>query len=212
MARSVLILTEADDVHAIAVAEALEQKGAAVTLWATSDFPSRADESVQYDADGAKVVRIRSAHLALENPTFDVAWRRRPAFVVDSASLHPADRVFAGGECAMFRRSLLRLLAPGAFWVNDPESAALAGSKMLQHEAAAKVGLTMPETLFTNSPEEIRQFLARGRPIVYKPLAGGGWANEEANFLTYTSLRDLQLGTLTGHRAATDRRPHTART
>lgn len=190
MQRSVLILTEADDIHAIAVAEALELKGAAVTIWATSDFPTHAEESVRYSAAGEKVVRLRGRDLDLENPGFDVIWRRRPTYVLDHASLHPADRAFADGECGMFRRSIVRLLAPCAFWVNPPDSAALAASKMLQHEAAVKVGLRMPDTLFTNSPEEIRRFLAREGKVVYKPLAGGGWQTKDAHYLTYTTILD----------------------
>ncbi len=162
MTRKILILTEASDIHAVTVAEALEQKGAEVTLWATSDFPTRSEESVHYDAEGQKVVRLRGADLDLENSTFDVVWRRRPAYVLDRESLHPADLAFAAEECGMFRRSLLHLIAPNAFWVNPVAGAALAGSKLLQHEAAVRVGLRMPETLFTNSPDEIRRFLARG--------------------------------------------------
>jgi glutathione synthase/RimK-type ligase-like ATP-grasp enzyme len=196
MARRILILTEANDIHAIAVAQALEQKGAEVTLWATSDFPSCSDESVHYDAVGRKGIRIRGADLCLENPVFDTVWRRRPAYVVDRASLHPADWAFAADECGMFRRSLLHLIAQDAFWVNPIRGAALAGSKLLQHEAAVKVGFRMPETIFTNSPEEIRQFLARGYEVIYKPLAGGGWQNKDAQFLTYTSV--LTEGNLVG--------------
>jgi glutathione synthase/RimK-type ligase-like ATP-grasp enzyme len=188
VARSILILTEGDDIHAIAVAEALERKGAEVTLWATSDFPTRSDESVHFGANGTKDVRVRGTDLDLVNPGFDVVWRRRPTYLLDRASLHPADQPFADAECGMFRRSMLRLLAPAAFWVNAPEGAARAGSKMLQHEAAAEVGLTMPETLFTNSPEEIRQFLAVGRQIIYKPLSGGGWKTKDSQFLSYTAV------------------------
>jgi glutathione synthase/RimK-type ligase-like ATP-grasp enzyme len=88
----------------------------------------------------------------------------------------------------MFRRSLFHLIAPGAFWVNPIAGAALAGSKLLQHEAAVKVGLRMPETLFTNSPEEIRQFLSRENEVIYKPLDGGGWQSGDAQFLPYTAV------------------------
>ncbi len=194
MAKRILILTEANDIHAIAVAEALDRKGAAVTLWATSDFPTRSDEAVHYGANGVKSLRVRGPDLDLENPAFDVVWRRRPVYVLDRDSLHPADRAFADGECGMFRRSLLRILAPDAFWVNPVEGAALAGSKLLQHEAAAAVGLRMPETLITNNPQEIRQFLASGREVVYKPLAGGGWASRDFTYLTYTTvLRESDL-------------------
>lgn len=188
MRTRVLILTEAEDIHAIAVAEALNRKGASVTLWATSDFPTHADETVRYGSDGARSIHLRGADLHLENPAFDVVWRRRPSYAVDHASLHPADRAFAEAECGMFRRSLFRLISPGAFWVNPMEGAALAGSKILQHEAASKAGLRMPDTLFTNSPEEIRNFLAGGRQVIYKPLAGGGWRNGNTNYLTYTTI------------------------
>jgi glutathione synthase/RimK-type ligase-like ATP-grasp enzyme len=184
----VLILTEANDIHAMAVAEALERKGAEVTCWATSDFPIHSDESVRYCTDGTKSIRIRGADLDLVNPAFDVVWRRRPAYVLDRDVLHPADRSFADSECGMFRRSLLRLIAPGAFWVNPPEGAALAASKILQQEAAMKIGLAMPETLFTNSPEEIRQFLQGRRTVIYKPLSGGGWTTKDREFLTYTAI------------------------
>lgn len=188
MARKILILTEANDIHAVAVAQALEQKGADVTLWATSDFPTIADESVHFDARGRRSIRIRGVDLRLDNPSFETVWRRRPAYAVDRDSLHPADWDFASGECGMFRRSLLHLISPDAFWVNPIHGAALAGSKMLQHEAAVKVGFRTPETLFTNSPEEIRRFLARRQDIIYKPFAGGGWQNENSRFLPYTAI------------------------
>jgi glutathione synthase/RimK-type ligase-like ATP-grasp enzyme len=172
----------------MAVAEALSRKGAEVTAWATSDFPSRSDESILFVDKGEKTLQIHGADLDLTNPVFDVVWRRRPAFVVDRDTLHPADRAFAESECGMFRRSLLRLIAPSAFWVNPPEGAALAGSKILQHETARKVGLSMPETLFTNSPKEIRQFLRHGRKVIYKPLSESGWMDRDSRFLSYTAL------------------------
>jgi glutathione synthase/RimK-type ligase-like ATP-grasp enzyme len=192
MSKRILIVTEADDFHATAVAEALDRKGVAVTLWATSDFPTRSDESVRFDADGLRTLRIRGAGLDLLNPAFDVIWRRRPTYVLDRDSLHPADCAFADNECSMFRRSLYRLLAPDAFWVNPMDGAALVGSKILQHEAAGKVGLKMPETVFTNSPREIRDFLLRPGETVYKPLSPGGWKDEGSQFLPYTALVTAQ--------------------
>ena len=183
--KRILILTEADDIHAMAVMEALVRKGAEVTSWATSDFPSRSDESVLYGASGKRTLRISGTDLELE---FDVVWRRRPTFVLDSGALHPADLMFAESECAMFRRSLLRLIAPRGFWVNPPDGAALAGSKILQHETARSIGLDLPETLFTNSPAEIRRFLGRCGKVIYKPLSGGGWMDKDNRYLTYTSL------------------------
>jgi glutathione synthase/RimK-type ligase-like ATP-grasp enzyme len=186
--KRILIITEAGDFHAIAVAEALERKGGEVTLWATSDFPTRSDESIFFSADGNKGIRIFSASFELVDPVFDVVWRRRPTYVLDREALHPADRAFADTECSVFRRSLYRLLAPHAFWVNPVDAAARAGSKIFQHEAAGQVGLKMPETIFTNSPREIREFLARHEGVIYKPLSAAGWKDHDSQFVSYTTV------------------------
>ena len=124
----------------------------------------------------------------LDPAAFDVVWRRRPAYVLDHETLHPADRAFADRECSLFRRSLFSLLAPAALWVNPVDAAARAGSKLLQHAAAAKLGLTLPRTLFTNSPREIRAFLALPGETIYKPLSPIGWKNGTSEFLPYTAL------------------------
>lgn len=184
--KRILILTEAEDVHAIAVAEALALKGAHATLWATSDFPTRAEETVHFTESGLSL-KIQGPEIRLEDPSFDVVWRRRPAYVLDPALLHPADRAFAESECGLFRRSIIHLLAPQAFWVNPPAHAARASSKMLQHAVAREVGLRMPETLYTNSPGEVRAFLSRTGSVIYKPLLPTAWSAENRRFVPYTS-------------------------
>jgi glutathione synthase/RimK-type ligase-like ATP-grasp enzyme len=184
---TILIVTETDDIHAITVAEALNRRGAAVTLWATSDFPSRSDETAHLAMDGQTTVRIDGPDLHLFNPRFDVVWRRRPTYVLNTQALHPADRDFSDTQCSLFRSSLFQVLARDAFWVNPLEGALRAGSKLLQQEAARRAGLRIPETLFTNSMKEIRAFLARQGEVVYKPLSPGGWSGGEHDFLCYTT-------------------------
>jgi len=154
----------------------------------TSDFPTRSDESVLFGPKIEKAIRICSPKLDLLNPAFDVVWRRRPTYVIDRNSLHSADRAFADSECSLFRRSLFRLIAPKAFWINPLDGAARAASKLLQYEAACKLGLKVPETLFTNSPEEIRNFLASREEVVYKPLSTAGWKSKDRQFLSYTAV------------------------
>jgi hypothetical protein len=193
--RKILILTDADDVHAIAVAEALALYGIEPTIWATADFPTRAEETLHFDGKLQSKLCIEGVNLSLHDPVFDVVWRRRPAYLLDPSLLHPADRAFAEGECSIFRNSLVNLLAPQAFWVNLPGAAARAGSKMLQHRAAAKVGLSMPETLYTNSPREVRSFIRKkqGR-VIYKPFLPTAWTDGTSQFLPYTALlRDESL-------------------
>lgn len=185
----ILILTDADDIHAIAVATALAMRGNEPTLWATADFPTCAEETLHFDGKLQSSLRVEGVDFSLHDPEFDVIWRRRPAYLLPPSLLHPADRKFANGECSIFRNSLLNLLAPSAFWINPPEGAARTGSKMLQHQACATVGLTMPETLYTNSPREVRAFVRKKRGnVIYKPFLPTGWSDGDRRFMPYTAL------------------------
>jgi hypothetical protein len=187
--RKALILTDADDIHAIAVAEALAIFGIDSMLWATADFPTRAEETLHFDDKLQRSIRIEGVDFSLRDSAFDVVWRRRPAYLLDPSLLHPADRAFADSECSIFRNSLVHILAPQAFWVNPAKNAARADSKMLQHQACATVGLRMPETLYTNSPREVRSFVRRKRGnVIYKPFLPTGWRDDTRQFMPYTAL------------------------
>jgi hypothetical protein len=188
MKKEILILTEFGDAHAYAVAEALQRKGAAVTLWHTADFPTTADETILFE-DGRRTLTVRGPALNLDRPRFHTVWHRRPCYVLDESRLHPADREFADLECGVFRRSLFNLLAPEAFWINPPDAAARAGRKPIQQNVAIEAGLRTPATLYTNDPEEIRGFLERhGGRIVYKPFRGISWRDDETYWMPYTSV------------------------
>jgi hypothetical protein len=154
----ILIITDGDDLHSIAVSEALSIHGIEATLWPTADFPTRSEETFHFEGFQRSVL-IKGASFSLNDDKFDVVWRRRPSYVLDADLLHPSDRAFADAECGMFRRSSLSLLSPQAFWVNPPQGAARASSKMIQHQASIAVGLQMPETLYSNSPHEVRSFI-----------------------------------------------------
>lgn len=164
-------------------------RGAKATVWATSDFPTRSEETLHFQDGAQSVLRIESPEFSLHDARFDVVWRRRPAYVLDPELLHPADRAFAEAECGVFRRSLMNLLAPHAFWVNPAQGAVRAGSKMFQHQAAVNVGLRMPETLYTNSPQEVRTFIRRKHgKVIYKPFLPTGWSDDTHRFMPYTAL------------------------
>ncbi|MBN1204234.1 MAG: hypothetical protein JXB05_04850 [Myxococcaceae bacterium] len=185
--KTVLTLSRPHDIHATAVAEALERKGVASLLWYTSDFPTRATETVRF-AQGRRRVRLRGPELSLSEHAIGAVWNRRPALVIDPGRIHPADQRFVEQGCGTFRRSLLDTLAPEAFWVN-PHRAVEHSSKLRQHQRALEVGLEVPDTLYTNDPGEIRAFLREhGGRIVYKPFRMTAWRDDTKYHMTYTSL------------------------
>jgi glutathione synthase/RimK-type ligase-like ATP-grasp enzyme len=187
MSGLILILTEAGDIHAYAVAEALRSKGVAVLVWHTADFPSRSTESLLFEANRlTTTIEGNGFRFGEEEPT--VVWRRRPAHFVDPSRLHPADLAFAEAECLAFRRSALSVFAQDAFWVNPLDAANRCSRKILQHQVALDLGLSMPDTLYSNSPEEVLAFVERhGGHAVYKSFRAAAWRNQENAWAPFTS-------------------------
>jgi glutathione synthase/RimK-type ligase-like ATP-grasp enzyme len=188
MNKRILILTELGDVHAYAVCEALRCKGADPILWHTSDFPSRSIESISIEGYSLRI-DVRGPNLQLFDVEIDAVWHRRPSYVIPEDRLHPADRPVANQECSVFRRSLFKLLAPKAFWVNPVDSAIAAGRKPVQQWLATTVGFKTPASLYSNDPSEIRAFLARhGGQAVCKPFRSATWQDESTTYMCYTAL------------------------
>lgn len=195
MARTVLITTQPGDVHAYAVAIALQQRGAVPVLWHTSDFPHSGAETAEVAAGGLQV-RVRGADGAEFDPaTADVVWRRRPAHHVRREVLHAADQEYVSEACRQFRDGLFSVVNRGAFWVNPNEAARTADRKLYQQEVANSLEFRTPETIFSNDPQRIREFIARnGGSIVFKPFRGIPWSDDENVYVPYTSrLRADQL-------------------
>jgi glutathione synthase/RimK-type ligase-like ATP-grasp enzyme len=183
-----LIIAYPSDLHAVAVAHALRRKAHPATYWHSGDFPSRETESIAVSR-GATRVRARGPGLLLEDADFQSVWHRRPRIEPDRDLLHPADRNFARVQCEVLRRGFLHLLAPDAFWVNPPSAAYRVNNKILQQQAARSCGLAVPETLYSNDPREIRDFIAgSGGSAIYKPFTTAPWNDGTATWACYASV------------------------
>lgn len=186
MPKQILILTQPRDLHSYAVAKALIKKGHAPLLWHTSDFPDLAVETVSFDK-GKSAIRVDGPELVIDHQDFDTVWNRRPNYSIPEEKLHPSDIEFAELGCRLFRKSLFDILAPEAFWVNPHESMRRL-TKLLQHKTAVEVGFTTPDTVFTNDPETIRDFLSRHNgKVVFKPISTLPWKSTETSYMTFTS-------------------------
>jgi len=81
-----------------------------------------------------------------------------------------ADWAVASRECDYHIRNVRRLIAPDAFWVNDTAAREVVLLKMPQLVAAAQCGFAIPETLYSNDPDEIRRFWSEHREagVIFK--------------------------------------------
>lgn len=194
--REILIATIPGDLHALSVAEALRLKGAQPIIWYTSDYPMQVAETVEFGTTGSKP---QLSGLPLSESYFSI-WNRRAIHELDLKQLHPADRSFAALQCRRFRVALLTEVLSGKWTesglcVNPYARIPLAENKLAQTFAAQRVGLTTPESLFSNDSEKIRRFIAaHAGAVVYKPLKAMAWIREDEELLNFTekiSEKDL---------------------
>ncbi len=169
-----LIPTEPDDMHAIVVKLALENLGHQVTLIFTADQPTRQKNSVFVDIEQYRWQSADRFEAILDNDYDVVWWRRARKPYLPKNIAHPEDYRFVVRENLLFHESFTYNMAPNAWWINNKEAASRANFKILQLKTASECGITIPTTLCSNDPEEIRLFLLQheANGIIYKPLSG----------------------------------------
>jgi len=100
-------------------------------------------------------------------------WFRRPKPIALSSSEGPAETKHLRDEWSEAFEGFLAQV-PVEAWVNHPANNAMASHKIEQLARANRMGLTTPETLVTQSPEEACDFFYKcDEEVVVKPLASG---------------------------------------
>ncbi|WP_133131367.1 hypothetical protein [Legionella yabuuchiae] len=195
---TVLIMTEPDDIHAVLVHLALEQKGYKSNLFFSADMPSIQKNNL-YFSNGENLWNTKNNEndkIEWDLNSIDSIWWRRPRRPHIPDHIHEDDKRFVQKENAMYHDSIPYMLNDNAWWVNPIESTYKTRSKITQLKLAQKCGLKLPETLISNSPEDIKNFLKNSKNdgVIYKPFAPHYWADNNGMRLLYTdkiSLKDL---------------------
>ncbi len=159
--RRVLLVSHDGDEHALAVALHLVNLGVEPVLLDLSRLPA-AGLSLRLGSRGASRYLLGSSSGPFDPAAAVACWWRRPRRPEAPAKLdRGAARLFEGE----WRHALdgLTQVVPGR-WVNDPARDEVARRKLLQLEAARRVGLPVPATLVTNDLSEARRFIAGCRP------------------------------------------------
>jgi glutathione synthase/RimK-type ligase-like ATP-grasp enzyme len=175
------------DTDSLMIQVALEARGHSVCRWVGDNFPQKQTGSFRVTNEPNDSVQI--AYLAgYDASVIDVVWLRRPRWPVLPEAINPNDQSVADKENRHFVQSFFHAAWHSAYWVNSLLGKRRSGSKMLQLQEAKKHGLIIPDTLFSNDPDEIRRFLRfhYGKAIV-KPLLGGEWREGDKRLLSYTS-------------------------
>lgn len=185
---TVLMLARDGDKVAERVASELRGRGTSVTQVNPSNFPTRLSMGARLNGSSSWTGRIGGCDgLDVELAGISAVWQRGATPFVMDARMSSPERAFAYGEARRGFGGVLAALG-NCLWVNDPVAAARAEYKPLQLAEAARVGLTVPETLITSDPRLAFDWATDlGRPIVYKPMDGVVHADEGRVRLLYTA-------------------------
>jgi len=181
----ILIISSPRDAHAQAVAKSL-------TALARDDFhildlgdmPMRMDLGIAMASGAAARFALRLAdrrRIDLAEVTA-VWWRRPQPYGLPPELSDPVHRAFAQQELDFALRGAWQ--CSRALWVNDVARDAAASNKVWQLDVANALGLRIPRTLITNSPEDAERFCDEtSGSIVYKAFLASAMAWRETRIL-----------------------------
>lgn len=168
---TILIVAPSEDWHANLVQAALESLNASVRRMEPDKLPGKSHLSFTASSNGCSFDDV------LDLGPGDTIWLRRIDMPRSFDNrLDPGDRAVAEQESKLFWRSLLMAVSDEARWVNSIAANSKCSSKLLQLKVAAEVGLPVPQTLISNDPSRVRDFLnSEYQKFVFKSLAPVNW-------------------------------------
>ena len=168
---TIVVFSEPTDLHAQSVIQALARAGETdVRLLDLRDVPQRAALNMAFsNAHGSGFELAGSDRSPLRFEAVRSFWWRRPQAFVLPGGMEPHAQQFALTELSTAFQGLWQ--CTDGLWINDPVRDAAAAHKRWQLEVARRIGLSIPDTLMTTDPDNVRAFWeARNGEVIYKPF------------------------------------------
>lgn len=169
---TILIISEPRDIHAHSVIQALAKQAVDdAVLLDFSDFPQRMSiqQSLPALGNDAFTLTLPGGRRLPLDAVRSVWWRRPQSYGIPAHGMSPEARQFALSETATAFQGMWQ--CSNCLWMNDIVRDAAAAHKPWQLHLAKQCGLTIPDTLITNDPAEVRAFWEQRRgEVVYKPF------------------------------------------
>lgn len=163
-----LILSNSEDVTADYLASALQRHGVRFHRFDTDTMLG--DLTFKYDG---YVPVLRVARESYSPDAFSNVWYRRPERLKHSRLGESPEANIILDEWSEALEGFLAHIEP-AKWMNHPSRNVAASHKVEQLTIARGMGLSVPDTLVTQEPGELRAFFAKHEgQIIVKPMANG---------------------------------------
>jgi glutathione synthase/RimK-type ligase-like ATP-grasp enzyme len=205
---AVLILSMPNDFDSHAVQWAIRKLGTDCDILYTADLAGGAEWSCDPEVPCILDTEYRDRRQRFDFDGYDSIWMRRPNITVPRKELADRyERAAAERESSDFTRSIFARIERGKFVASRFGATRICSGKTFQFGVAREVGLPMPPTLISNSPQRILRFYREhGGRIVYKPLVpnlfprpGGGISPVPTTLIEDEALlRDNDLSSAPG--------------
>jgi glutathione synthase/RimK-type ligase-like ATP-grasp enzyme len=187
-----LILAPHGDLHAAAVYWGLLRSGI-TALWCAS-LASDLIGPISLQSDGYRKWRLGGS---INRPDLSAVWFRRPQKPDTFPQTRTEHAACLRREWSEFHDNLYALCdeLSNALWVNAPTAAFMTENKIVQLHAARQCGLSYPETLVSNDPQEIRRFIGRHGRLIYKSFARYTWTESSSGkkFALWAHMIDADM-------------------
>ena len=195
----IIIVSYGDDGHKNHFLEVANKAGVETLLFDAGGYPTEKEEiGILYDGANPRLSLSIDGHLIDASEISGVWWRRPRGAKVDGRTAME-HYIHLEGEVVV--RSLRDFL-PRANWISDPEATRMACRKPVQLMVAKSVGLKIPETCVSNSPDVVKSFLGHlgNKRLIMKPvgtsfveLSKGDKSGERCNKVIFTQVIDPHL-------------------
>jgi glutathione synthase/RimK-type ligase-like ATP-grasp enzyme len=159
------------DLHVQRLIEVMAHRGRELVALDWCDFPDKHKVHVEYSCWG-NVLTIQTPEQTFSPDNVAAVWVRR---VRHAESQNPdfddAAQAFATTEAQGVLNALPYLWHPQSPWVSLPDVLYRASRKPYQAMLAQQLGFELPNTIFSNDPEQASAFVGRHHEVALKPVA-----------------------------------------
>jgi len=182
----IIVFAPADDNHTAPIKWALEKADYRVVCWDGLGWTGERQSSVILGNDDIMTLGSHTVDPG------DVVWIRRPEPPEPNPKTAEADKKFASMEYRSFYHSIAYLLESLPIWcINKYSPARRMIQKSAQLNLARRCGLKIPDTLMSNSPQKVREFLARGGHTICKGFTPHVWQKDGHKSVAITETFEL---------------------
>ncbi|AKL74098.1 hypothetical protein IMCC26256_111829 [Actinobacteria bacterium IMCC26256] len=167
-----VLLTNTEDVHATPVERELNLLGTPYLRYDTDVAWPTSGASFHLDRNGSARATFTGSGITAESSEITAVWNRRPTRAAVAPQLDGNPRDFAIDETTAGLQGTLRSI--DSAWLSHPDAVRAASFRPAQLRAAVAAGFTVPETLVSQDPALVYDFMrAIGGRAIAKLVSSG---------------------------------------